>query len=97
MSNTEYDIECRLRLYMMLDEVRAAALKRHSPDVEASRYRMIVCTPANPLSVDDQWRELDIAVRDVFYLSGEWLRSARAVDPEMVVDAVNRALSLLNK
>jgi hypothetical protein len=97
MSNTEYDIESRLRLYLLLDEVRAAALKHHSPVVEASRYKMIVCIPANPLSVDNQWRELDTAVRDVFYLSGEWLRSARAVGPEMVVDAVNRALSLFNK
>ena len=58
---------------------------------------MLLCIPSIPLNSDDQWKDLDTAVRDVFYLSGEWVRSAKGVNPEMVVEAVDRAFSLLNK
>jgi len=81
---------------LLLDEIRAAALKHHSSDVEAPRYKIILCIPVNPLNVDDRWRDLDTAVRDVFHLSGEWLRSSRGITAEMVVEAIDRAFSLLN-
>jgi hypothetical protein len=97
MSRTEYDIERRLSLYVLLDEIRAAALKHCSSEVERLRYQMLLCIPMNELNVYDPWKDLDAAIRDVVYLSGEWLRGAKSVTPEMVVEAVDRASSLLNK
>jgi hypothetical protein len=97
MAKTDYDIESRLQLFVLLDSIEAAARKNDPSRARQAHEKMALWMTTDHLSYDHPWKLLDITLRQVFELAGGWVRGDGSVSAEMVEDAAKRAISLLTK
>jgi hypothetical protein len=97
MAKTDYDIESRLQLFVLMESVEAAARKNDPSLASQAHEKMALWMPTAPLSHDHRQKLLDITIRQVLECTQKWARGDRNVTAEMVENAAKRAIPLLNK
>jgi len=97
MPKTDYDIESRLQLFVLMESIGSAARKNDPSLASQDHEKMPLWMTTDPLSYDHPWKLLDITVRQVFEFTGRWVHGDASVNAQMVEDAAKRAISLLTK